>query len=336
VTIRLTSFVLGIILAGAACAQAQDYSAGKSPAQLFASDCSGCHKSPQGLAKTADTASLATFLREHYTTKKETAGALAAFVVGAGVGSGAAPAAAKPSGRGRTAAPAAAPVVEPAPAAEEPSPARSSMPSFPRIFPWQSARPSDDKPDAKPEAKPDVKPEAASEAEPAAKPSNRRRTAAPADAKEAEPSTPAIVRHQGGSRPAVRRAAPAEAAKPAEGNRPAEGNKPAETAKPAEATKPVEAAKPAEASPATTPSRVPEDKLKSYLGSGETAKPAAAGSKPPDAAASRLNDYATSGDTAASKGAVSGADKPASDKSGAPNGGGEAKPSSVDKPAAAQ
>src|SRR3990170_8194933 len=61
---------------------AQDYSAGKTPAQLFASDCSGCHKSPQGLARGNGQSSLASFLREHYTTKPATAGALAAYLAG--------------------------------------------------------------------------------------------------------------------------------------------------------------------------------------------------------------------------------------------------------------
>ena len=84
-------FIFGVAVATAGpAAFAQDYTAGKTPAQLFASDCSGCHKSPQGLAKGKDTKSLASFLREHYTTKLETAGALASYVAGSG-GDAAAP-----------------------------------------------------------------------------------------------------------------------------------------------------------------------------------------------------------------------------------------------------
>ena len=67
-------------------AVAQDFSAGKTAAQLFASDCSACHKSPAGLAKGQSTGSLTSFLREHYTTKPESAAALAAYVAGAGPG----------------------------------------------------------------------------------------------------------------------------------------------------------------------------------------------------------------------------------------------------------
>jgi hypothetical protein len=54
----------------------------KPPAQLFASDCtgSGCHKSPQGLAKAQGLGSLAGFLREHYTNSRESAAALAGYL----------------------------------------------------------------------------------------------------------------------------------------------------------------------------------------------------------------------------------------------------------------
>jgi hypothetical protein len=68
------------LMAGAALAQ--DFAAGKTPAQLFASDCSACHRSPQGLGKKYNTSSLTGFLRTHYTTTQDTAGSLAKYVVG--------------------------------------------------------------------------------------------------------------------------------------------------------------------------------------------------------------------------------------------------------------
>jgi hypothetical protein len=71
---------------GAGPAAAQDYSAGKTAAQLFQSDCTACHKSPAGLAKGMDAGSLRSFLKEHYTTKDETAAALASYLSGAGPG----------------------------------------------------------------------------------------------------------------------------------------------------------------------------------------------------------------------------------------------------------
>jgi hypothetical protein len=61
---------------------AQDFTAGKTPAQLFASDCSACHRSPDGLGKKYNAGSLTGFLRAHYTTKQETAGSLAKYVLG--------------------------------------------------------------------------------------------------------------------------------------------------------------------------------------------------------------------------------------------------------------
>jgi len=65
---------------------AQDYDAGKTGPQLFASDCSACHRSPGGLAKGRDRGSLTNFLTEHYTSKRASAQLLAAFLLGAGPG----------------------------------------------------------------------------------------------------------------------------------------------------------------------------------------------------------------------------------------------------------
>jgi mono/diheme cytochrome c family protein len=78
---EISIFVLGLAMACAsAAADAQDLTAGKTPAQLFGSDCAECHRSPSSVAGTLDVRALAGFLREHYTTKSETAGALAAYV----------------------------------------------------------------------------------------------------------------------------------------------------------------------------------------------------------------------------------------------------------------
>src|ERR1700694_4118073 len=71
----LTAGAALMLTAGAAVAQ--DFTAGKTPAQLFSSDCSTCHHVPNGLAKKYDIGSLGSFLREHYTTKPDSAGALA-------------------------------------------------------------------------------------------------------------------------------------------------------------------------------------------------------------------------------------------------------------------
>jgi hypothetical protein len=58
-----------------------DYSAGKTPEQLFDSDCSGCHHLPYRLAHGRNERSLTNFLREHYTTNARSAGSLASYLV---------------------------------------------------------------------------------------------------------------------------------------------------------------------------------------------------------------------------------------------------------------
>jgi len=57
---------------------------GKTPAQIFANDCAACHKGVRGLANGKNSATLASFLREHYTASREQAAALAAYVLGGG------------------------------------------------------------------------------------------------------------------------------------------------------------------------------------------------------------------------------------------------------------
>jgi hypothetical protein len=80
---QISIFILGSVMVFvSASAPAQDFTAGKTPAQLFSSDCAECHRTPNGLARNRDVRTIAGFLREHYTTKSETAGALAAYVSG--------------------------------------------------------------------------------------------------------------------------------------------------------------------------------------------------------------------------------------------------------------
>lgn len=65
-----------------ATSRGENFSAGKAPAALFASDCtgSGCHKSPQGLGKNVGLGGLAGYLREHYTNSRESAASLARYL----------------------------------------------------------------------------------------------------------------------------------------------------------------------------------------------------------------------------------------------------------------
>jgi mono/diheme cytochrome c family protein len=67
------------VLAGPAKAQ-DSLDAGKTPAQLFASDCAVCHKSPLGLSKAGGIFGLSSFLRQHYTTSRASASAIADYI----------------------------------------------------------------------------------------------------------------------------------------------------------------------------------------------------------------------------------------------------------------
>src|SRR5215510_8795446 len=62
----------------------ENLDAGKTPSQLFAGTCNACHKSPRGLLKTVSPSSLPGFLRQHYTTSSNMAGALSAYLVSNG------------------------------------------------------------------------------------------------------------------------------------------------------------------------------------------------------------------------------------------------------------
>lgn len=68
--------VWALLLAGPAAAQ-ENLDQGKSGAQLFASDCAICHKTPQGLGKTSG---LEGFLREHYTASRESAALITKYL----------------------------------------------------------------------------------------------------------------------------------------------------------------------------------------------------------------------------------------------------------------
>lgn len=92
-------WVAVLCIAGAAGAQ-ENLDQGKSPAQLFASNCAICHKSPQGLAKAGGILGLDSFLREHYTASKESAVALAAYLKAMDTGPAAPARATKRSAKG--------------------------------------------------------------------------------------------------------------------------------------------------------------------------------------------------------------------------------------------
>lgn len=76
------AFALGCF--GTIPARAQNLEAGKAPSQIFSSTCSLCHKSARGLLKSVSPGSLPGFLRQHYTTSTDMAGAMSAYVLSNG------------------------------------------------------------------------------------------------------------------------------------------------------------------------------------------------------------------------------------------------------------
>lgn len=73
-------------------ASAQNLEAGKSPGQLFAGNCSVCHKSARGLLKSVAPGQLPSFLRQHYTTSSDMAKIMSSYVIANGAGGGRRPA----------------------------------------------------------------------------------------------------------------------------------------------------------------------------------------------------------------------------------------------------
>jgi len=134
-------------------AHGQDLDAGKTGPQLFAQDCSSCHRVPQGLTKNMGGGSLVSFLRQHYTSGAASANAIAAYLQAAGPGPGAR-GAERPKDHGerqkdqarQTQPPAAQPaqVQPPAPPPERARVARPSepIPSVPSVAQPEPAQPA--------------------------------------------------------------------------------------------------------------------------------------------------------------------------------------------------
>ena len=79
--IRLAICISALIFAGTAGAQ-ENLDQGKSGAQLYASDCAICHKSPGALNKAGGLFGMDSFLRQHYTASRESAAAIANYLKG--------------------------------------------------------------------------------------------------------------------------------------------------------------------------------------------------------------------------------------------------------------
>lgn len=78
---RLAICIVALAFAGSASAQ-ENLDQGKSGAQLYASDCAICHKSPGALGKAGGLFGMESFLRQHYTASRESAAAIANYLKG--------------------------------------------------------------------------------------------------------------------------------------------------------------------------------------------------------------------------------------------------------------
>jgi hypothetical protein len=196
--------LLAALVPAMAQAQQTNLDQGKSASQIFSGACAECHKAAHGLAKGKSADTVAEFLREHYTTSRDQAAALAAYVVG-GRDSVAAPAPGKkPPAEHATAAP------------EEPKPGKRQKPAKPDDGASASVKPQRprDAGEAKPKEEaspgevptvgnPIIRPEGN---RPAAATRNRRKEPKAPES----PPEPATVAHE----PAAVPADPADPAKP--------------------------------------------------------------------------------------------------------------------------
>jgi len=76
----LMATVLWPAMPAAAQSDPNNYDAGKTPPQMFASNCGICHKSPVGLAKGLGGIGLKLFLRDHYSASAQAAGMIASYL----------------------------------------------------------------------------------------------------------------------------------------------------------------------------------------------------------------------------------------------------------------
>ena len=77
---RLFPLIMFVALAGGAARAQENLDANKSAAQLFASNCADCHRSPRGLAKEKFSWTLSNFLEQHYTSSSASARTLTAYL----------------------------------------------------------------------------------------------------------------------------------------------------------------------------------------------------------------------------------------------------------------
>ena len=167
----LFAFTAVFFLAGAGVGSAQEnLDLGKSPAQLFASDCAICHKNPRGLSQAGGIFGVESFLREHYTASRQSAAAIAAYLNG--IDAAQPPAERRRSVRTRKQEPKAAGDKKPAESrsSDKPSNKPADKPADSKPSGDKGTQASASAPESKPQAKPETKGESKSESKPESKP----------------------------------------------------------------------------------------------------------------------------------------------------------------------
>ena len=194
------AMAMALSAVGPAAAQ-ENLDAGKSGAQLYASDCLICHKSAQSFAKGLSGGGLEGFLRKHYTASRELAAAITAYLrdVGNGKSTAKPPATSNRKTRAKAALPPRRPV-EPKSSAGDKSSAvgksssgsKASTPKASDVKQPEMKQPDEKEPEKKPAAAKDQSSvgERAEAKAPAPKPAERKPAEnKPADAKPAPDKT---------------------------------------------------------------------------------------------------------------------------------------------------
>jgi hypothetical protein len=317
----VTAYGLAALIAAedghAQAAQGENYSA-KPPAVLFSSDCtgSGCHNGPQGLAKGKNAGTLTDYLREHYTNSRQSAAALAGYLLGVPGANNAR--AARP---GRESSTRETSKREP-PAREEPKreESQSIFPSLPSIsiFSSPSSAPETarrDESPAQPQSRPGRREEAAPSSrtttvrrDDAAKPAGERDGAKPARSRSRQPShqLPKIEDPNSPNENDIYR--PARSRQPPQQPRSEDGAKPAETAvtnAPTSAPTNVPANVPsttATAAPHAPPTQIPRSRARTPAAESGGAAPTEP-AKPATARASQRQPSTAASSSSAPQGA---------------------------------
>jgi hypothetical protein len=80
---NLRAIVTGLLLTAAPLPALafENFDQGKTPQQLFNSDCGICHRRPEGLGASMSPQALGSFIAQHYTASKDVAGMLTGYLI---------------------------------------------------------------------------------------------------------------------------------------------------------------------------------------------------------------------------------------------------------------